>query len=162
MAVTVASDASTITAAVTSGDEPSAAGWFQEAATVTFTCESFHGLDSSGCPEPVTVSQNGRTELERTVTDVEGQQASTTVVVKVDKRAPRVVVRHVRDGATYDRMRQARCTAFDRHSRMAGDCEAETQVVRQFRDGRREVAFTATAMDRADNVKQKSGTFFVR
>lgn len=160
LAVRVLSDAPTITAEVTSADEPSAAGWFQAPATVTFTCEGFQGVDE--CTEPVTVTRNGRTEVRGAATDAEGQQAFTTVVVKVDKKAPRIFLRGVRDGATYDQVRAVRCSAFDRHSRQAGRCTTETAVVKRFRDGRREIAYTATAADRADNVSVVSGSYFVR
>lgn len=78
-------DAPQLTASV----EPS--GWSTAAsATVTFACADHESGLAARCPEPVTVTAEGVTTVSRTVTDLAGNETTTSVDVRLDRTAPTI------------------------------------------------------------------------
>ncbi|HEV8404110.1 MAG TPA: PxKF domain-containing protein [Candidatus Limnocylindrales bacterium] len=71
---------------------PNAAGWSAgSSATVSFTCaDAGSGLAADACPAPVTVTTQGATTVNGTVTDVAGNSASTFAFVQLDGNAPTI------------------------------------------------------------------------
>jgi large repetitive protein len=68
-------------------------GWNNSDVTVSFTCsDELSGLDSSGCPDNVTLSSEGANQsVTRSVTDAAGNTASDTVHnIKIDTSAPTI------------------------------------------------------------------------
>lgn len=142
-----------ITAAVTP-----AATWATQPARVTFTCTPGTAAIVT-CPEPVTVSTDGRHDVTGTVTDADGLTSRVTVPVAVDRTGPTITVRGVRDGMTYANPHRARCTATDPQSGVASCTTAEKTV----RHGRRTVTtVTVTATDRAGNQRVEILRYVVR
>ena len=69
---------------------PNAAGWHKTNVTVTFTC-SDSGFPAASCTAPILVSQSGRgIEVHGEAIDAAGNRASLTVVLNVDRSAPRL------------------------------------------------------------------------
>lgn len=65
-------------------------GWNKDNATVTFTCnDNLSGV--ANCPAPVTVStETSGQSISGTATDVAGNAASASIIVKLDKTSPTV------------------------------------------------------------------------
>ena len=65
-------------------------GWNRTNVTVTFQCSG--GVSPVHCPSPVTVTTEGAAQqIGGTATDAEGNTASTSVQVSIDKTAPSIV-----------------------------------------------------------------------
>lgn len=80
----------TITASAS--PKPNAAGWNDTNVTVTFTCDPGSYAVSS-CPEPQVVSTEGQNQIiSGTVTDTQGNNATATVTLNVDKTPPALIV----------------------------------------------------------------------
>jgi hypothetical protein len=138
----------TITAALGSASSPSAAGWYRTPVTITYTCTP-RGADlATPCPEPVTVSEEGAAQaFSATVNAVDGGVATVSSVVNLDRTAPTVKVRGVRDGAAYLGVKpRPRCQAADGLSGVLS-CKV---IASRGSYGR--TVLTGTAVDRAGNV----------
>ena len=71
---------------------PNLAGWNNSAVVVHFTCsDDTSGITPGGCPADQTVSTDGLTTVSGSVSDLAGNSAATSVVVKVDTVAPGIV-----------------------------------------------------------------------
>lgn len=73
--------------------DANANGWNNSDVTVSFTCsDELSGLDSSGCPDNVTLSSEGANQsVTRSVADAAGNIASDTVDnIKIDTSAPTI------------------------------------------------------------------------
>jgi hypothetical protein len=137
-----------ITTSLSSASAPSAAGWYRDPVTITYTCLT-RGADLvAPCPEPITLSEDGAAQaVSATVNAVDGGVATVSSVVNVDRTAPTVAIRGVRDGASYLAKRpRPRCQSADALSGVL----ACTIGVR--RVSRHVTRVTATAVDRAGNV----------
>jgi hypothetical protein len=80
--------------------QPNAAGWNNTPVTATFTCaDNLSGVVS--CPTPIAFANDGANQtVTVTVQDGVGNQASVTVVVKIDKSPASVSLTSPSDGAT--------------------------------------------------------------
>lgn len=86
----------TITATVTPA--PNAAGWNRTDTTVGFDCaDAWSGIADGACPDPVTVTEEGEETFTRTVADRKGNEASTSVTVRLDRTAPVVTLTGIPD-----------------------------------------------------------------
>jgi subtilisin family serine protease len=123
-------------------------GWYRKPVDVYFTCTP-HGSDlTEGCPSPRRLKRDGRgQQVKATIVAQDGGEATVTVGgINIDRTKPKVRIRGVRRGATYKRVRRARCAAHDRTSGM------RSCGVRWKRRGHR-VIYTATGIDRAGNKR---------
>jgi hypothetical protein len=151
----------TITGAVTKGALGDN-GWYVGPVTVSFTCTD----DRSGvavCPDPVVLTANGAGQsAPGTVTDVAGNQASTTVDgIKIDQEKPAINPAAVNvNGQTYTlgSVPKATCTATDAFS---GVASCTVAVTGGNTNGVGTFTWTATAKDNAGNVSTATGTFKV-
>jgi len=85
----------TISAAVTAPASPNAAGWYNTAVTIHFTCaDADSGIPANACPADQVLSVEGAAvaSTAQTVTDTAGNVSdpSNVVTVKIDKTAPRL------------------------------------------------------------------------
>lgn len=151
----------TISAVVRSAEPRTASGWYRTPATIEYSCTSGHGLDADGCPAAVELTRSKTWFVTRAATDTAGNRVAKRLRVKIDMVAPRLFVKRVRDGKTYDRAPRVRCRAIDRLSRLAEPCRATTEVVRSSRT-RQVMRFEAVATDRAGNSRTRTGTYAVR
>jgi hypothetical protein len=68
---------------------PNAAGWNNAPVTVNFTC-SDSGSGISQCPTPISVTTDGTQTVSGTATDIAGNTATASAVVKIDRAAPTI------------------------------------------------------------------------
>ena len=137
-------------------------GWSRRPVTVSFHCSSTYPLDARGCPGPVRVGREGLTRVTRVATDVDGVTASDTVVVRIDRTAPRLRLRHDPRGRTFARVPALGCVSSDALSGLRRGCEGRFDTVRTRADGRRVVAFRVSAYDVAGNARHRHGRFLLR
>lgn len=79
------------TIAASVSPQANAQGWHHSPVMVSFTCNDTNGVAS--CPEPVVVNSSGTDLLvSGTVTDLAGNQVTTSVTLDVDLTAPTVVI----------------------------------------------------------------------
>lgn len=148
----------TITAHLASAGPPrSAAGWYRSPVTISYTCTPGSApLNSSGCPDPVTITGNGKDQhVTRTVTATDGGSASTTTTLSIDRDKPHVHVHGAHNGRTYRHPRAITCTATDRVSGLSGACTTSSH---RHRDT---VHYVAMATDNADNTTIKHGHYYL-
>jgi hypothetical protein len=122
-------------------------GWFRKPVAVAFTCTT-HGSElTGGCPGTRRLTRDGRGQkVDESIVAQDGGQASVVVRgINIDRTKPKVRIAGVRAGATYKRMRRARCKARDRTSGVRS-CGVHWK-----RRGKRGI-YTATAIDRAGNM----------
>lgn len=81
--------APTITTSASS--QPNANGWYSGDVTITYDCsDALSGIQS--CPSPVTVSTEGANQvIVSTATDKDGNSASITTTLNIDKTTPTIV-----------------------------------------------------------------------
>jgi len=123
-------------------------GWFRKPVAVTFTCTT-HGSElMGGCPPRRRLTRDGRGQkVTETIVARDGGRASLVLRgINIDRTKPKVRIAGVRAGATYKRMRRARCVARDRTSGLRS-CGVHWK-----RRGKRGI-YTATAIDRAGNKR---------
>lgn len=147
-------------AAATDSTKPrSAAGWWRAPVLVTFTCSGSRPITPS-CPTAVLVDTNGPDQtLVRSVTDDQGNAATVTVSLDIDRRKPVVKVTGAKDGATYGSARRLTCRATDTLSGVRSCKVATTR--RQTARGTR-VSWTGTAVDQASNTSVTKGGYTIR
>ena len=121
-------------------------GWYRKPVDIYFRCVT-HGSElTQDCPYPRRLGRDGRgQQVKASITALDGGKATVTVSgINIDRTAPRVKISGVRRGASYPRIRRARCVGRDRLSGLAS-CG-----IRWKRRGKR-VIYTATGVDRAGN-----------
>jgi hypothetical protein len=144
-----------ITAAVSSAHGKTN-GWYRTPVVVTFTCTTNGAPLSTTCPKAVTLSRNGAGQMvTRTITAADGGAATVTVgPTNIDRTAPTVIVRGVKNGALYvGPAPKAGCAAQDRLSGLVA-CRV---VERTSAAGR--TTYHVVAVDRAGNVTRITGRF---
>ena len=149
-----------LSARATSAAKPNTAGWYRTPVTVAFTCAITTAPLTTACPLPATLTRDTTgTRISRTVTATDGGAATTSTVVKLDRTAPTITVLGVRSGATYRSRPTFRARAADATSRVA----SLTQKLRAVkRKGVVTVTFTVRAVDRAGNVRLRTGLYRYR
>jgi len=137
-----------ITARVESNRPRNGRGWYRTPVRVSFECESSVPLTGAGCPAAVRLQRDGRGQsASGTVEATDGGRSTATVTgINIDRTAPAVRIRGVKKGATYRKLKRARCVASDRTS---GVLRCRIGWKRKGRTG----VYTATATDRAGNSK---------
>ncbi len=148
----------TITATLTSRAPMTHFGWFRRNVTISYTCDAGDSTLVGSCPPSDRVSNEGEgITVERTIATADGDTASVTTVVNLDKVKPALRATHVRDGATYRRMPQVGCEAADGLSGLVR-CQAFQHVVR---DGDA-FRYRVRARDKAGNRTVARGLAYLR
>ncbi len=128
----LASSASTATSnpvitARLSGKYPkSTYGWYRSPVTVTFACTAGSAPLTGSCPNPVTLTRNGASQVvTRTIHGTDGGIATVSVVVSIDQTAPQLTVTGIKNKASYDAPGPAKvaCTATEKISGLAAPCK---------------------------------------
>ncbi len=147
-----------IAARVSSAHAKSRYGWYHTAVTVSFTCTPGTAPLAGACPKRVKLTLDGRgRSVSRTITARDGGSAAVTVrSLNIDRTAPSVRITGVHGGATYRRKAPAaHCAGRDSLSKVASCRIARRRTGRTIR-------YTATATDRAGNVRAAHVTVHVR
>jgi hypothetical protein len=98
---------------------PNSAGWNNSNLTVSFQCkDSLSGVAS--CPAPVPVSSEGVTTVQsQAATDLAGNTATTSLLVRLDKTPPTVAITSPSSGNVYSTQTPVSGTASDTASGVA-------------------------------------------
>ncbi|WP_193613698.1 proprotein convertase P-domain-containing protein [Nocardioides lijunqiniae] len=134
-----------ITATATSTSRPNASGYYRTPVRVAFTCAADGSALTTACPAPVTLTTSTRgAVVTRSIAAADGGSGSATVVVRLDRTAPKVTVKGIKKGRTYRKVPKVTCTATDAHSGVAS-CKTTVKVRGT------KIRYTATGLDRAGN-----------
>ena len=144
----------TISVALKSSVARTKYGWYRKPVTATFTCRRGSAAVTS-CSEPATLIASGR---QRVLTGVaataDGGASSITTKVNIDLVAPTVQVTGPANGAVYvGSAPRARCAGADKLSGLATCSLHVTPRANGV------FSYVATAVDRAGNSKQVSGSY---
>lgn len=136
---------------------PNAAGWYDEAVTVTFTCTANGSPLIGSCPAPVTLDSSGAgQEVSGVVKAQDGGRAfATSGPIDIDLDAPTVKVAGVKQDKTYKRKPTPRCVGSDATSGVVS-CTITVEKIAPstFRA-------VATAVDAAGNTTKASKIYAV-
>ncbi|MEW1954389.1 PxKF domain-containing protein [Terrabacter sp. NPDC080008] len=159
LAVLVDKSKPTITGAATT--KPNAAGWYNSAVTVHFTCDdAVSGIAT--CQPDATASAEGANSVTGTAVDNAGNTATATVGgINVDTVAPVVTIGGIADGKTYTlgAVPAASASAKDATSGLAAP--ATGKLTGGTANGVGTFTYTATATDKAGNVGTATVTYKV-
>jgi hypothetical protein len=146
----------TIRASVHSPQARTRYGWYSTPVTIRFTCSAGSSTLSQPCPGPVTLSRSGAAQhVSRTVSTVDDGTATTTVRgINIDRTAPSVTVRGVKNHGVYrGGSHHVRCKAHDAQSGVVR-CSVRTTA------GRHGLTrYTATAVNRAGLKTSTHGSY---
>jgi len=147
-----------ITAHLSSAHAKSAFGWYRSPVTVTFTCTTHGAPLTAPCPATVTVTHQGAARVvTRTISATDGGLATVSVSINLDRTAPSVTVKGVRNGGRYARPGPSvKCAAADALSGVAS-CTVTRHA--HSAHGTTTVHYRATARDKAGNVHTVTGTY---
>ncbi|RIK44388.1 MAG: hypothetical protein DCC55_02805 [Chloroflexi bacterium] len=123
--------APTISAAATSA--PNAAGWYNGAVTVEFTCaDALSGIPADACPASQTLAGEGAAiaSTPQTVTDNAGNTSnlSNVIIAQIDQTPPVVTVTGVSEGGVYP-LESAPAPGCDTQDALSGVATAATVVI---------------------------------
>jgi hypothetical protein len=133
--------------------------WYRDTVTVTFTCTPGSAPLTKPCPAPMVLANSGANQGGVvTVTNGDGLSASINVSLNIDKGLPKIAIKGVKNKHTYDQPHKVTCVATDSVSgpyicQVTGTAKLvnnNTQV---------KVRYTATAADKAGNIKVKKGWY---
>jgi hypothetical protein len=147
----------TITATTSSAHPKTSFNWYRAPVTITFTCTTNGAPLTASCPVPATLSANAAAQsVSRTITATDG--GTDTVVVSginIDKVAPNVAARGVKNKAFYDgKAPKLICAARDALSGVAS-CRITTRTKGTV------TRYRLTATDKAGNTKTVTGHYTV-
>jgi hypothetical protein len=116
--------------------------------TVTFSCTPHGSALTSACPGPARLTRSAAGQsVSRTITAANGGVTIAKVSgINIDTHAPSVKITGPHKGRTYRKPPKARCVGRDTLSKIAS-CRLKK------RTSGNTVRYTATATDRAGNVK---------
>ncbi|WJH33567.1 discoidin domain-containing protein [Paenibacillus sp. CC-CFT747] len=141
--------------------KPNEWGWNNSDTAVSFTClDAASGI--ADCTQPVNVETEGANQrITGKATDHSGNQASTSVVLNIDKTAP--MVTPLGNTVTYEVYEEVNIT-WKAEDGLSGIASEALPVIAgpayQFLLG--ENSYTATAVDKAGNVTEAKTAFTVR
>ena len=142
----------TITATVDSEIPISAAGWYRNTVTISYTCAGNGSALTAPCPSPRVVPrvQMGRA-FTATITTADGDTATVRTPLFIDKGKPRAAIKGFNTSRVHRSVPKARCKASDPRSGL-DDCTIKiTKVTRK--NGDRFIIAKAKATDLAGNVR---------
>ena len=142
-----------ISARRSSTHEKTRYGWYRDPVTVRFTCAARGAPLVGGCPGKVVLRNNGaKRSVTRSVRAGDGGVGRATAAgINLDRTRPTVRISGPRSGHAYRRLPTARCVAGDTLSKVASCRIARRTTSRTAR-------FTATATDKAGNVRTRTVT----
>lgn len=143
----------TITAAISSPTPISEFGWYREAVTITYTCNGNGSALVGTCPAPREVprAQQGKVVFRASVTTADGDTASVSTTLLIDKGKPKATIAGFSGSTSYSSMPKPRCKASDPRSGLDGCTISVRKVKRE--NGDVFVVVKATATDKAGNVR---------
>jgi hypothetical protein len=147
----------TITPTITSSVPKTSYGWYRTSVTVSFTCTPDGAPLTAACPSPVTFTNNGAGQsVTRSIAATDGGAATVTVSgINIDTVPPTVSISGPKSGAVYvGTAPAAKCVASDALSGVAS-CTVVTSAPSK----QNKVTVTATATDKAGNVRHTSLTY---
>jgi hypothetical protein len=134
-------------------------GWYRDTVTVTFTCTPGSSPLTAPCPSPMVLSTQGANQGGTvTITNGEGLSSSIQVSVNIDKGLPKIAIKGVRNGQTYSAPRKIRCVATDTLSGPYA-CQVTGTAKLITNNTQVRVKYSATAADKAGNIKTKKGFY---
>ncbi len=151
--------APTITGKIASAAGKTKYGWYRDTVTVAFTCTAGSSSLTAPCPKPMVLSSSGANRGGTvTITNQQGLSASIKIALNIDKNKPTIAIKGVQKGKTYNAPRQVRCVAGDT---LSGPYMCQVTATAKLIKGNRAVRidYTATALDRAGNVRTKKGYY---
>jgi hypothetical protein len=151
--VTVDLDRPSITAAVSSPTPISEFGWYRDTVTITYTCAGNGSPLADVCPAPRQVprAQQGKVVFRATITTADGDSASVSTRLFIDKGRPDVRIKGFSRARSYSSMPRPRCKASDPRSGLHG-CTVSVRKLRRA-NGDVFVVVRAKATDKAGNVR---------
>lgn len=143
----------TITATVSSPTPISEFGWYRSPVTITYTCAGNGSALVGACPAPRQVprAQQGKVVFRASVATVDGDTASVSTTLYIDKGKPQVRLKGFSGKQVYTSMPKPRCKASDPRSGL-DTCKVTVTKVRK-KAGDVFVVVKATAVDKAGNVR---------
>jgi hypothetical protein len=147
----------TIVATVSSATAKTSFGWYRSPVTVSFTCTTNGSPLTAACPAPVTLANSGAAQsVTKTILAQDGGAATAVVNgINIDRGRPSLWVEGVVSGQHYASAPTVSCVGADSLSGIAS-C---TVAVGHASHG--VVHYTATATDKAGNVKTGRGFYFL-
>ena len=147
----------TIVATVTSRIAKTSYGWYRSPVTVSFACTTNGSPLTAPCPSPVTLASSGAAQSVTETILAQDGGAATAVVngINIDRGRPRLWVEGVTNGHRYASAPTVSCVGEDALSGIAS-C---TVAVDRARHG--VVRYTATATDKAGNIKTVRGAYLL-
>jgi hypothetical protein len=152
-----ARDMPTIVATVTSRIAKTSYGWYRSPVTVSFTCTTTSAPLAAPCPSPVILASSGAAQsVTKTIVAQDGGTATAvTNGINIDRGRPSLWVEGVVSGRHYTSVPHVSCVGADTLSGIAS-C---TVAVGRASHG--VVHYTATATDKAGNIKTARGVYFL-
>lgn len=146
-----------IVGTVTSPLAKTSYGWYRSAVTVSFTCTTTSAPLTAPCPSPVTLPSSGAAQsVTKTILAQDGGTATAVVNgINIDMGRPQLWVEGVASGHHYTSAPTVSCVGEDTLSGIAS-C---TVAVGRASHG--VVHYTATATDKAGNIKTVRGVYFL-
>ncbi|MBD3916746.1 Ig-like domain repeat protein [Nocardioides hwasunensis] len=142
----------TITAKLSSAKAPTSSGWYRTPVTIEYTCDGAGSALVAPCPAPEVVRRGSTNRaVTRTIGTVDGDTATVTVTVSVDRRKPKVSATGFSTKRTYSQRPAVGCRARDRRSGVRS-CTARVFISKD----RRWVVVRLRATDVAGNVRAKT------
>jgi DNA-binding beta-propeller fold protein YncE len=140
---------------VKSAHRESSFGWYRSPVTVSFHCAAGSGSLTTSCHAPAKVTSNTKGKsISAALTAADGGRVEATVTVRLDQTKPTLKIQGVKNGKTYAKHPTFHCVAKDALSGLAS-C-VTTRIKHQHGHL---VDYTATAIDKAGNVRRQHGRF---
>lgn len=143
----------TLTASIVSKIPISAAGWYRNTVTITYSCAGNGSALTSPCPagREVPRAQRGRNTFRASIKTEDGDSASVSTTLYIDKGRPSLEIKGFSGTRAYTSIPKPRCVASDPRSGL-DDCTIRVTKVTQ-KDGDRVIVVRAKATDKAGNVR---------
>lgn len=137
-------------------------GWYRKPVRVVFTCAEGSAPLTAPCPAAVVLASDGSDQsVSESIAATDGGSGDVLVVgINIDQQAPRVKLRGVRPGRTYDEKPSVRCRIRDALSG-PGTCRVVTREVRTT-ESLVMMRYRAVGRDVAGNKRVVRGWYWLR
>ncbi|MBA3745146.1 hypothetical protein, partial [Sporichthya sp.] len=154
--------APSITGAISNKNGKTKYGWYRDTVTVTFTCTAGSSPLTGPCPSPMVISTQGANQGGTvTITNQQGLTSSIKVALNIDKGLPKIAIKGVKKGQTYNKAKRVTCLATDS---LSGPYVCQVTATGKLVKANTQVRvnYKATAVDRAGNISTKTAHYFYR